>query len=37
LLAGWTIELFDEEEDDSTTPRGTPKHWHIWHIVAQKR
>ncbi len=36
LLDGWTVELFDEEEDDSTTPRDTPKHWHIWHIVARK-
>ena len=36
LLTGWTIELLDEEEDDSVTPRGTPKHWHIWHIVARK-
>jgi tellurite methyltransferase len=36
LFNGWDLELFDEEEDDSTTPRGTPKHWHIWHIVARK-
>ena len=27
----------EEEEDDSVTPRGTPKHWHIFHIVARKR
>jgi len=36
LFAGWEIELFDEEGSDSTTPRGTPKHWHIWHVVARK-
>lgn len=36
LFAGWEMELFEEEEDDSTTPRGTPKHWHIWHVVARK-
>lgn len=36
LLAGFEIEHFREEEDDSTTPRGTPKHWHIFHIVARR-
>ena len=36
LLAGWDVELLEEEEDDSVTPRGTPKHWHIWHIVARR-
>lgn len=36
LFSGWEVELFEEEEDDSTTPRGTPKHWHIWHVVARK-
>lgn len=35
-LAGLEIEYFDEEEDDSVTPRGKPKHWHIFHIVARK-
>tara|TARA_R110002096_G_scaffold17764_16_gene61331 strand:- start:1132 stop:1737 length:606 start_codon:yes stop_codon:yes gene_type:complete len=37
LFAAWDVELLDEEENDSTTPRGTQKHWHIWHIVARKR
>lgn len=36
LLKGWDIELLEEEENDSTTPRGTPKHWHIWHVVARR-
>ena len=36
LLAGFDVEMFDEEEADSTTPRGKPKHWHIFHIVARK-
>src|SRR5690606_11525420 len=31
-----TIEHLEEEEDDGTTPRGTPKHWHIWHLVVRK-
>jgi SAM-dependent methyltransferase len=37
LLTGFDVEMFDEEEADSTTPRGKPKHWHIFHIVARKR
>jgi tellurite methyltransferase len=37
LLDGLDIEMFEEEEADSVTPRGNPKHWHIFHIVARKR
>ena len=37
LLAGFEIELSEEEESDTVTPRGTAKHWHIFHIVAQIR
>lgn len=37
LLDGFEVEMFEEEEADSTTPRGKPKHWHIFHIVARKR
>ncbi len=36
LLNPLDIELFREEEDDSTTPRGKRKHWHVFHIVARK-
>ncbi len=36
LLDGLEIEMFEEEESDGVTPRGTPKHWHIFHIVARK-
>lgn len=36
LLADLRVELFDEEETDSVTPRGKPKHWHIFHVVAQR-
>ena len=35
-MADLVVEHFREEEDDSVTPRGTPKHWHIYHIVARK-
>ena len=37
LLQGFDVEMFEEEEDDGTTPRGQAKHWHIFHIVARKR
>ncbi len=36
LLNPLDVEHFREEEDDSTTPRGKPKHWHVFHIVARK-
>ncbi|MGH6973843.1 MAG: class I SAM-dependent methyltransferase [Stellaceae bacterium] len=35
LLAGWTVEMFEEEETDAVTPRGAAKHWHIFHLVAR--
>ncbi len=35
MLNTLDVEYFREEEDDSTTPRGTEKHWHIFHIVAR--
>jgi SAM-dependent methyltransferase len=37
LLDGLDVEMFEEEEADSVTPRGNAKHWHIFHIVARKR
>jgi tellurite methyltransferase len=36
LLAGLTVEMLDEEETDSVTPRGQQKHWHIFHVVARQ-
>jgi len=36
LLNPLDLEYFREEEDDSTTPRGTAKHWHLFHIVARR-
>lgn len=36
LLYPLNVEYFREEEDDSTTPRGQQKHWHIYHIVVQR-
>ena len=34
LLAGFTVELLDEEESDAMTPCGEAKHWHLFHVVA---
>lgn len=36
LLAGFSIEHFEEEETDATTPCGEAKHWHLFHIVARR-
>jgi SAM-dependent methyltransferase len=36
LLEPLDVEFFREEEDDSVTPRGEQKHWHIFHIVARR-
>ncbi|HXY99504.1 MAG TPA: methyltransferase domain-containing protein [Stellaceae bacterium] len=36
LLAGFAVELLEEEESDGPTPYGKPKHWHLFHIVARK-
>jgi SAM-dependent methyltransferase len=36
LLQDLRVELFEEEETDAVTPRGKRKHWHIFHVVAQR-
>ena len=36
LLRPLSVELFREEEEDSVTPRGRSKHWHIFHVVARR-
>ncbi len=36
LLTDLNVEILDEEETDSVTPRGHAKHWHIFHVVARK-
>ncbi|KAM3094992.1 class I SAM-dependent methyltransferase [Phormidesmis sp. 146-12] len=37
LLQPFEIEWFEEEERDGITAIGEEKHWHIFHIVAQKK
>lgn len=36
LLDGLDILELTEEDRDATTTLGAPKHWHIFHIIAQK-
>lgn len=35
LLQGATIVELEEEEYDGQTATGTPKHWHIFHVIIQ--
>ena len=35
LFDGWTVERFEEEENDGEACSG-PKHWHLFHVIAQK-
>jgi SAM-dependent methyltransferase len=37
LTRDWQIVRSDEREEDATTVRGTPKHWHLFHLVLRKR
>jgi tellurite methyltransferase len=34
LFDGWSIERFEEEENDGEACSG-PKHWHLFHVVAR--
>lgn len=36
LLSGFALERFDEVEADGHTATGTPKHWHVFHVVARR-
>jgi SAM-dependent methyltransferase len=37
LLRDFEIEQLIEIDEDGTTAVGDPKHWHLFHVVAQKR
>jgi hypothetical protein len=34
LFDGWRVERFEEEENDGEACSG-PKHWHLFHVIAQ--
>ena len=35
-LQGLDIVEFEEEDVDSFVADGSPKHWHVFHIIARK-
>lgn len=35
LLAGWQVHHWQEDERPGRTATGTPKYWHVFHVVAQ--
>lgn len=35
LFDGWTLERFEEEEEEDGEACSGPKHWHVFHVVAQ--
>ena len=37
VLREWNVLLHREEEEDGHTAVGRPKHWHIHHLVLQRR
>jgi tellurite methyltransferase len=37
LLEGFEIEMINEEEKDDPPDLRSPKHWHMFHVVAKKR
>ncbi|MEA2552419.1 MAG: tellurite methyltransferase [Fimbriimonadaceae bacterium] len=36
LLNPFEVLFFEEVERDGETAQGTPKHWHVFHVVARK-
>jgi hypothetical protein len=36
MLRGLEVIEFKEEDSDGHTADGTPKHWHVFNIVARK-
>jgi tellurite methyltransferase len=36
LFAGWELVELKEVEEDGQTADGTPKHWHVFHLIARR-
>lgn len=36
LFCDFIIEYFDERDEDGATADGTPKHWHVFSVIAKK-
>lgn len=35
LLSEWQVLHLEEADQDGATSQGTPKHWHVFHVIAQ--
>lgn len=36
IFRGWELIELTEEDEDGHTADGTPKHWHVFHVIARK-
>jgi SAM-dependent methyltransferase len=36
MFTGWNLIELTEAEDDGHTADGSPKHWHIFHLIARR-
>ena len=36
LFGGWEVVELSEVEEDGHTADGTPKHWHVYHLIARR-
>jgi SAM-dependent methyltransferase len=36
LFAGWELVELTEIEEDGKTADGSPKHWHVFHVIARR-
>ena len=37
LFGDMVVIQLTEKEEDGTTANGTPKHWHVFHIITKKK
>lgn len=37
LFSGWELAQLSEVDEDGHVADGTPKHWHVFHVIAQRR
>jgi tellurite methyltransferase len=36
LLSNWQVLHLEEADQDGATSQGTPKHWHVYHVIVRK-
>jgi SAM-dependent methyltransferase len=37
MFRGWDLIELTEDEEDGHTADGSPKHWHVFHVIARRR